>query len=89
MARLGAYNIHPSYLPDYKGAKALSRALNDKKEYTGITLHKMNDRFDDGEILFQHKIPIIENDTFDTLYERFIDLIPVVLDELNDSFKEG
>lgn len=83
LSKHGGFNIHPSYLPEYKGARPLSRAIEDKKSYAGITLHKMNNEFDSGKIIIQHKLPIYSDDTFDSLYNRFIRCIPMVLDKFN------
>ena len=49
-------NIHPSILPSYKGVDPVFHALLDQKTKIGVTLHKMSDDFDSGEILDQKTI---------------------------------
>lgn len=49
-------NIHPSLLPSYKGADPVFFAMRDEAEEIGVTLHKMNQGFDSGEILLQTSI---------------------------------
>tara|TARA_B100001248_G_scaffold241870_1_gene208893 strand:+ start:960 stop:1511 length:552 start_codon:yes stop_codon:yes gene_type:complete len=51
-------NIHPSYLPELKGAKAYERAWDSDRQETGITLHYVSAEVDSGEIITQKKIPI-------------------------------
>ena len=50
---LGILNIHPSLLPDYKGAAPLEWALLNGENKTGVTLIKINEKFDKGEIIDQ------------------------------------
>lgn len=49
-------NIHPSLLPNYKGVDPVFFALLDQNKKIGVTLHKMADTFDSGEILMQKSI---------------------------------
>ena len=49
-------NIHPSLLPAYKGVDPVFFALLDKKKEIGVTLHKMAETFDSGEILLQESV---------------------------------
>jgi len=46
-------NIHPSLLPFYRGPTPVEWCLKNKEEYTGWTMHRVNEKIDDGEILFQ------------------------------------
>jgi methionyl-tRNA formyltransferase len=56
--RFGAINIHASLLPKYRGCSPIQWAMiNDERE-TGVTLHKMNENFDAGDIIDQEKVPI-------------------------------
>jgi len=50
-----ACNFHPSLLPNYKGHNPIVRAWKDNAE-GGVTLHKITDKFDSGEIIAQKKI---------------------------------
>ena len=44
-------NIHPSLLPKYKGLDSFDNSLSSSDEYIGSTLHYINDKLDDGEII--------------------------------------
>jgi len=57
-AKLGAFNLHPSLLPSYKGATPTKQCLLNNETASGITLHKMTKNFDEGEIIAQEKLKI-------------------------------
>ena len=50
-----SYNIHPSFLPKYKGMGALKKQVENKEKFIGCTLHKINKKIDGGKIIFQIK----------------------------------
>lgn len=59
-------NIHPSLLPKYGGRgmyglNVHEAVLNNKEPYTGCTVHLVNEHYDEGDILAQHKIKIPEH----------------------------
>jgi methionyl-tRNA formyltransferase len=56
--RFGAINVHTSLLPKYRGCNPLQWAIINNERETGITLHKMNERFDAGDIIDQEKVAI-------------------------------
>ncbi|MFN2423002.1 MAG: phosphoribosylglycinamide formyltransferase [Cryomorphaceae bacterium] len=65
-------NIHPALLPDYGGkgmyGDHVHRAvLSDGRTETGITIHYVNEVYDDGEIIFQTKTPIDPGETLESL----------------------
>lgn len=68
-------NIHPALLPKY-GGKGMYGARVHQEVYesgdteTGITIHYVNERYDEGEIIFQKKIPIDSSDTPDIIAEK-------------------
>ncbi len=51
-------NIHPSYLPHFKGYNAIKKSYNSKSKFSGITIHYVNKDIDDGEVIFQKKLKI-------------------------------
>ena len=65
-------NIHPALLPKYGGKgmygdnvhKAVVAA---KETESGITIHFVNENYDEGKIIFQAKCPILENDTYEAV----------------------
>jgi methionyl-tRNA formyltransferase len=61
-ARLGALNIHGSYLPYYRGRAPVNWAILHGEPQTGATLHYMSARADAGDIVDQLAVPILEND---------------------------
>lgn len=63
-------NIHPSLLPSFKGIKAIEQALRAKVKITGCTVHLVSLEVDSGEIIMQAAVPVLENDTLDTLHAR-------------------
>ena len=63
-------NIHPSLLPKYKGMNAIKQALEDSAQYTGVTIHYVDEGMDSGSIIKQNIIKINENDTEETLKDR-------------------
>ena len=63
-------NIHPSMLPAFPGAHGIRDALNSGASTTGVTVHIANEIFDEGPILKQVEVPILPEDTFDSLAER-------------------
>lgn len=63
-------NIHPSLLPDFKGAHAIKDVLNHKVAVTGVTVHFVDEEVDNGPIILQQKIKIRKNDTLISLEKR-------------------
>lgn len=63
-------NIHPSLLPSFKGIRAIEQALAAKVKITGCTAHLVNLEVDSGAVLIQAAVPILPDDTLDTLHAR-------------------
>ncbi|MFO5492044.1 MAG: phosphoribosylglycinamide formyltransferase [Cuspidothrix sp.] len=63
-------NIHPSLLPSFKGVQAVEQALAAKVKITGCTVHLVSLEVDSGEILIQAAVPVLPNDTSETLHAR-------------------
>ncbi len=63
-------NIHPSLLPSFKGVKAIQQALNAGVKITGCTAHLVCLEVDSGSILIQAAVPILADDTPDSLHRR-------------------
>lgn len=63
-------NIHPSLLPSFKGIRAIEQALSAKVKITGCTAHLVSLEVDSGEIIMQAAVPVLEDDTLDTLHSR-------------------
>ena len=63
LPRLGAYNLHGSLLPHYRGRAPINWVLVNGERETGVTLHAMTPKPDDGDIVAQAPIPIEWDDT--------------------------
>lgn len=65
-------NIHPSLLPKHKGLHTHERAIEAGDKESGCTIHYVTPGMDEGEIILQKSVPIIEGDTPDTLAARVL-----------------
>lgn len=63
-------NTHPSLLPAFPGAHAVAEALAAGVKVTGCTVHVATLEVDCGPILAQEAVPVLEDDTIETLHER-------------------
>ncbi len=63
-------NIHPSLLPEFKGAHAVRDALAAGVKESGCTVHLVTEELDAGPILLQAKVSVLEGDTESALHER-------------------
>jgi len=68
--REGCINIHPSLLPKYRGAAPINWALIRGEEKTGVTIMRMDEGVDSGDILLQEETPIGAEETFGALHDR-------------------
>ena len=76
-------NLHPSLLPKYKGLNAIEQAMAAGETETGATVHFVNEHLDSGAIIKQQTVPILPDDTPETL-QRAIQqaehyLLPLVI----------
>ncbi len=65
-------NIHPALLPSFKGLHTHERALEEGVKLHGATVHFVSAEMDDGPIIIQGAVPVLEDDTPDTLGERVL-----------------
>ncbi|WP_300433777.1 phosphoribosylglycinamide formyltransferase [Christiangramia sp.] len=84
-------NIHPALLPKYGGkgmygSKVHEAVIGKKDKESGITIHYVNEKYDEGNIIFQATTPIEDNDTAESLAEKIHDLeykhFPEVIQQL-------
>lgn len=71
--RLGAYNLHGSLLPNYRGRAPINWVLVKGERETGVTLHAMTPKPDDGDILGQARIPMDWDETALSLTRKAAD----------------
>ena len=85
--RLGAFNIHPSLLPAYRGPTPTGWALLNGEDEVGVTIHAIDAGIDTGPVLAQSRVPISFDDTGYTLHHKqkragfrlFISVLPRLL----------
>ena len=65
-------NIHPSLLPAYPGLNVHERVLTAGETVSGCTVHYVNEHLDAGEIILQREVPVLPEDTVDTLSARIL-----------------
>ncbi|MBL0310990.1 MAG: methionyl-tRNA formyltransferase [Bacteroidetes bacterium] len=86
LSKYGAWGIHASLLPDYAGGAPLVWAMINGENQTGVSLFKLSDGVDDGDIIAQKKIKISANDNIKTLYDK---ATHTSIEILNTSLKQG
>lgn len=62
-------NVHPSYLPYYKGMHPINGVLLNNESYTGCTMHFMDDKIDNGNIIHQEKFDLTADLNLNILYD--------------------
>lgn len=65
-------NIHPALLPSFKGLATHERAIEEGVKLHGATVHYVSAEMDDGPIIIQGAVPVLDNDTPDTLASRVL-----------------
>ena len=70
LARHGAYNLHGSLLPKYRGRVPVNWALVHGERETGATLHRMVEKPDAGAIVAQQAVPILPDDTAREVFDK-------------------
>lgn len=88
-ARLGAYNVHGSLLPKYRGRAPVNWAVLRGERESGATLHVMTARADAGDIVDQEAVPIGPDDTAAEVQARVTAAAAVVLDRQLDALLRG
>ncbi len=81
----GLVNVHASLLPKYRGAAPIQWAILHDEPETGVTIMKIDEGLDTGDILAQHSTPIRANDNAQTLHDRLAQmgaalLLPTIAD---------
>lgn len=68
--RLGAFNLHLSLLPRWRGLSPIPFIILSGERETGVTLHEMVEEFDAGNVVGQVRFPVAPRETATTLYEK-------------------
>ncbi len=87
--RLGAYNLHASLLPKYRGAAPIQWAIANGETVTGVTTMKLDAGMDTGDILLQREIEIGPTDTSISVHDRLCELGAALMIETLDLLERG
>ena len=86
--KIATVNVHPSLLPKYRGPNPYIQTILHGEEYSGVTIHLMNDEYDSGAVLKQERVRIYDSDTSKDLRERTVskarELVTEFLNDLNE-----
>ena len=85
LSKLGFINLHASILPEWRGAAPIQRSIINKDKETGISVMKINEKLDEGDISHIFKINIEENENAQTLSDRLSNLASEKISEVIDS----
>jgi len=89
LPRVGAFNLHGSFLPAYRGRCPVNWVIINGEKKTGVTLHYMIDKPDAGDIVGQRAVEIDVSDTAKTLYDKLCGAARDLLNELLPLIKES
>jgi methionyl-tRNA formyltransferase len=87
--RLGAFNLHGSLLPNYRGRAPINWAVLNGEIRTGATLHHMVKRPDAGDIVYQEAVPIGPRDTAQDVFIKVTAAARQVLERSLEAIKQG
>jgi methionyl-tRNA formyltransferase len=87
--RLGAFNMHGSLLPKYRGRVPINWAILHGEKETGVTLHHMVKRADAGDIVDQEVVPIGHDETAREVFAKCVKAARLVLERQLDSLTTG
>jgi len=82
-------NIHPSLLPSFPGLHAQRQALEHGAKISGATVHFIDEGCDTGPIIIQAAVPVLENDTEETLSDRILEQEHNIYPQAVKLFTEG
>ncbi|MBM4255817.1 MAG: methionyl-tRNA formyltransferase [Deltaproteobacteria bacterium] len=85
----GCINVHASLLPKYRGAGPIQWAIARGETETGITIMRISEQMDSGDILLQKVIAITAHDTGGSLHDKLARLGAVALTEALQLLKQG
>jgi methionyl-tRNA formyltransferase len=89
MPALGTFNLHGSLLPKYRGAAPINWAIINGEKETGVTTFFLKHEIDTGDILFQEKEPISDEDNVGTVYERLMNKGAALVLKTVEAIAEG
>jgi methionyl-tRNA formyltransferase len=87
--RLGAFNLHGSLLPRYRGRAPVNWAVLNGETETGVSLHRMVLKADAGALLDQQSVPILPNDTAIVVHRKVCAAADIVLMRALPQLRDG
>jgi len=86
-------NIHPALLPAFPGLDSIAAAFNSGVNKTGVTVHYCDEGMDTGPIIAQREVPILPDDTLETLearvhqteHELYVEVLKSLFNEMENS----
>ncbi|OGL41768.1 MAG: phosphoribosylglycinamide formyltransferase [Candidatus Schekmanbacteria bacterium RIFCSPHIGHO2_02_FULL_38_11] len=82
-------NIHPALLPSFPGTHAQKQALNYGVKIAGCTVHFVDEGTDTGPIILQEAVPVLDNDTEESLSSRILEKEHILYSKAIMLFAEG
>lgn len=82
-------NLHPALLPSFPGASGIEDAFKAGVKVTGVTVHFANEVYDEGPIIAQRAVPVLEGDTIESLAARMHEVEHELLPEVVRLCSEG
>ncbi len=89
LPRLGALNVHPSLLPQYRGATPIQTAIAKGERETGVTIMLMDSGLDTGDVVFQERVAIEPGETYGELHDKLAWFGAELLGKALDSAARG
>ena len=94
--RLGCVNVHASLLPKLRGGAPIHKSIIDGYDKTGITIMYMDVKMDNGDIISQREIDILDSDNLESLHDKLsiigrellLDTMPSIIDGTNERIKQ-
>lgn len=74
MPEYGTFNLHASLLPQYRGAAPINHAIINGEKHTGVTTFFINNKIDTGNIIFQKRTAISDNETAGELHDKLMNI---------------
>lgn len=86
---MASLNVHPSLLPEYRGAAPIQAALRDGREETGVTIFWMAQEMDAGDIALQRRLAVAPDENYGELHDRLAALGSAMLVEAASLLADG
>ncbi|MER3455448.1 MAG: methionyl-tRNA formyltransferase [candidate division GAL15 bacterium] len=89
LPRLGCVNVHPSLLPRYRGASPIQAAIRNGDATTGVTVLRVSEELDAGDVLAQQEVEISPEDTAGSLEAKLAEVGAYLLVEVLEALEQG